>query len=202
MSKIEIKDEKHLLKGLWLWDYGYNLGVSAFSDKVIEDAKSKTGLELGDWDWWTLQESNPILNWEQMIALALNILNCKATKKFVSSLYIESIPKVEFSKYEGELPIKGCSGAKRVNAYAGDYMDYSEIVGITGLMNQMKGKLPEPKEVKMDNNKFRLHGKDESCCVEGSWLDWCLFACNILASKNTKLIAPDLYATGLSNNHY
>jgi hypothetical protein len=76
------------------------------------------------------------------------------------------------------------------------------MVGIPGFMNQMQGKEVKPKEVEMSNELFRLSGKDEGCCVEGSWIHWCMFACNVLASKNTGLIAPDVYAEGLSNDNY
>lgn len=203
MSKIEIKDDNHKLKGLWLWDYQYSLDGDAFSDEVEQDIKEKTGLEkssLGD--WWVSPDDNPILNWQQMIQLALNILNCDATKLFVNSLHLATLPKFDFKEFTGELPIQYCSGAKRVNASAGDYTDHSASVGIAGLMNQMRGIEIKPTEVKMGKDKFRLSGKDESCCVEGTWLHWCLFACNILASKNTELIAPELYAPSMENDNY
>jgi len=75
MSKIEIKDDNHKLKGLWLWDYKYSLSEDAFSAEVEEDIKNKTGLHQGSLgDWWVFRENNPILNWQQMITLALNIL--------------------------------------------------------------------------------------------------------------------------------
>lgn len=201
--KIEIKDENHKLKGLWLWDYSYSLDGDAFSDEVEQNIKENTGLEKGSLgDWWVFPDNNPILSWQQMIDLALNILDCEATRLFVTSLYIKRIPKFEFKEFTGDLPAQYCSGAKRVNAIAGDYSDYSEIVGIKGLMNQVKGIDKKPIEVKMGKDKFRLSGKDDSCCVEGTWLHWCLFACNILASENTKLIAPELYAPELNNDNY
>lgn len=203
MCKIEIKDDNHKLKGIWLWDYAYSLDGDAFSESVEENIKEQTGLNKGSLgDWWVSPDDNPIMNWQQMITLALNILNCAATRLFVHGLYIKEMPTFEFKEYTGELPSQYCSGAKRVNASAGDYTDYSESTGLTGLMNQMRGVEVKPKEVKMSKEKFRLSGKDESCCVEGSWLDWCLFACNILASKNTELIAPELYAPTLSNDNY
>lgn len=205
MSKIEVKQKGHPLDGLWLWDCAYSLNGKAFNDKIKKEILEKTKLQMSDetWDWWTFEyQDNPILDWQQIITLALSILNCKATKRFVHSLHIEEIPEFEFVDFDGDLPRKTCRGAKRVNADAGDYMDYSGIVGIQGLMNQIKGIKVEPKKVEMSNNVFRLSGKDESCCVEGSWLDWCMFACNVLASENTKLIAPDIYAEGLSNKNY
>lgn len=66
----------------------------------------------------------------------------------------------------------------------------------------MTGREPKPVTVKMDKTKFRLHGKDESCVAEGTWLDWVMFACNILANQNTKLVCPELYAPGLLNHNY
>lgn len=203
MSKIEIKDENHKLNGLWLWDYAYSLDGDAFSEEAEQDIQKKTGLEkssLGD--WWVSPDDNPILNWQQMITLAVNILNCEATRLFVHGLYLKEIPVYGFKEFTEKLPSEGCSGAKRVNAIAGDYTDHSAMMGLAGLFNQAKGVDIKPKEVKMGKDRFRLSGKDDSCCVEGSWLDWCMMACNILASKNTELICPELYAPTLSNDNY
>jgi len=36
-------------------------------------------------------------------------------------------------------------------------------------------------------------GKDESCQFEGTWWDMICFARNILASENTKMVAPEYY---------
>ena len=36
-------------------------------------------------------------------------------------------------------------------------------------------------------------GKDESCQFEGTWWDMMCFARNVLASKNTALVAPEFY---------
>lgn len=36
-------------------------------------------------------------------------------------------------------------------------------------------------------------GKDDSCQFEGTWWDMICFARNILASDNTKVVAPEFY---------
>lgn len=200
---IEVKDDKHKLKGLWLWDNAYSLHEDAFTDDIKDDIEKKTGLIQGSLgDWWISPDNNPILDWKQLVTLAVNILNCDATRLFVHSLYLLDIPTFELKDFDGELPVQDLSGAKRVNANAGDYTDYSGSMGMAGLMNMMKGVEVKPKDIKLGKDKFRLSGKDESCCVEGSWLDWCLFACNIIASKNTEIIAPELYAPTLQNDNY
>lgn len=205
MSKIEVKQKNHPLNGLYLYDKSYSLNGEIFNNKLKQDIIEKTKLEMSDetWDWWTFSlEDNPILNWKELVMLSLKILNCKSTNMFVNGLYIKSIPNFKFQEFSGELPIKHISGAKRVNAYSGDYTDHSESVGLKGLFNLFKDTNIEPKEIKMSGNKFRLSGKDESCCVEGSWLDWCMFACNVLASKNTEIICPELFALDLKNDNY
>lgn len=45
-------------------------------------------------------------------------------------------------------------------------------------------------------------GKDESCCLEGTWWDMICLARNILASKNTKMVAPEYYHPEWENNNY
>lgn len=45
-------------------------------------------------------------------------------------------------------------------------------------------------------------GKDESCYLEGTWWDMICLARNILASKNTELVAPEYYHPEWENNNY
>jgi hypothetical protein len=45
-------------------------------------------------------------------------------------------------------------------------------------------------------------GKEESCDFEGTWWDMICFARNILASENTKLVAPEFYKPELKNENY
>jgi len=204
VCKIKVEADNHKLNGLWLWDYSYSLHEDVFSEDIKSDIKENTGLNQGSLgDWWVFDlNPNPIYTWPELINLALNILHCKATKMFVDSLYLEEIPKYSLENYLNELPCTSFSGAKRINADSGDYTDYSEIVGINALKNMLTGREPKPKNVKMGKDKIRLSGKDESCCVEGSWLDWCMFACNILANKNTEIFAPELYAPTMKNDNY
>lgn len=206
MSKIEVNDKEHLLSGLFLYECAYKLSGEVFTEELSKEIRDKTLLEMSDptWDWFTHLEVNPILSWPQMISLALGILNCESTKLFVNGLYLETIPSFEMKEIDEsiQLPELSISGAKRVNAGAGDYTDYSDMMGIAGLVNQKLGRDVSPKDIKLSNQYFRLSGKDESCCVEGSWLDWCMFACNVLASKNTELIAPKIYAPTMANNNY
>jgi hypothetical protein len=188
------------------WDKdkpNYNLNEGAFSDEIRQDIENKTGLELGSLgDWWVFPNNNPIMLWEDLIMLSLKILNTQATKIFVNNLFLDNPPeKINVQHYD-KLPSDYVSGAKRINASAGDYTDYSGTTGIMGLLKQTQGIEEKPKDVKMSDKLFRLSGKDESCCVEGTWLDWVCFACNVLASENTKLVCPDFYELDLANANY
>lgn len=184
--KIEVKDEQHILNGLWLWDYAYSLDDDAFSEEIQADVTAKTKLELSSSlsDWWVHSEAGqPQYSWKELIDLAVNILRCEATRIFVHSLYLDHDVRYEAQDVPvSDLPERRCSGAKRVNAT-------SEIINWGSATTTPV-------------DYFYLHGKDESCCVEGTWLDWCMFACNILASDNTKVCCPELYAPGLANDNY
>lgn len=79
--------------------------------------------------------------------------------------------------------------------------NYSAYTGLAGIFNPDKDISNAP-VVSNPDDMFRLHGKDEGCVVEGTWFDWVAFACNVLASENTKLVAPDLYEPKLSNGNY
>lgn len=45
-------------------------------------------------------------------------------------------------------------------------------------------------------------GKDESCRFEGSWWDMICFARNVLASENTRLVAPEFHKPEWKIDHY
>lgn len=45
-------------------------------------------------------------------------------------------------------------------------------------------------------------GKDESCQFEGTWWDMICFARNVLASENTKMVAPQYYKPEWKNDNY
>jgi len=45
-------------------------------------------------------------------------------------------------------------------------------------------------------------GKDESCYMEGTWWDMICLARNILASENTKMVAPEFYKPEWKNDNY
>lgn len=49
---------------------------------------------------------------------------------------------------------------------------------------------------------FVGYGKDGSCDFEGTWWDMICFARNILASKNTELVAREFYKPEWQNNNY
>lgn len=170
--------------------------------ELDEDIKTATGLERGTLgDWWIFEpNNNPILSWHDLIRLSLGILHCRATKLLAHNLYLDHMPSYDIN-HDAKLVSKGVSGAKRVNAYAGEFTDYSAYTGLAGLFNPDKD-LENAPVVKNPDDMFRLSGKDESCCVEGTWFDWVAFACNVLANKNTQLVAPKLYEPKLENGNY
>jgi hypothetical protein len=49
---------------------------------------------------------------------------------------------------------------------------------------------------------FWGYGKDESCTFEGTWWDMICFARNVLASENTKIVAPEFYKPEWKNDNY
>ena len=168
----------------------YYLDGGAFSEEIIDNIKETTGLRKSDWlgNWWVHVDDNPWLSWEEMITMSLNILHNEATRLFVSNLYLKAIPSYTLKTVD-DLPDDYIRGAKRINAYCGEYQEWCQI----------SRTMTPPRST---GDKFRLSGKDESCCVEGTWFDWCCFACNVLASKNTELMCPELYEPALDNNNY
>lgn len=72
-----------------------------------------------------------------------------------------------------EWPEKGLRGAKRANITEGSIPDW-----------------------------FVGWGKDQSCQFEGSWWDMICFARNVLASENTRLVAPEYHRPDWKNDHY
>lgn len=49
---------------------------------------------------------------------------------------------------------------------------------------------------------FVGYGKDDYCQLEGTWWDMICLARNILASKNTELVAKEFYHPEMSNDNY
>lgn len=179
MKKIEIDDANHLLNGLWLYEKSYDLASEAFSEQMRNEIREKTGLVEGELPdtWVNYDEPQPERTWRELIEMSIGILSCRATRLFVRGLYIEKIPEFSIkTDIAGSLlPAKTVCGAKRINASCIDWTSGDQ------------------------NRYFTLTGKDSSCMVEGSWLEWCLFACSVLGSENTKIICPELFAPGLKN---
>jgi hypothetical protein len=158
---------------------GYILDGDAFTPTTINDIQKTTRLHKSGWlgDWWVHESNNPKMTWAQLIDLALCILHTEATRLFVASLHLKTMPVYTLANDLPLLPTNSVRGAKRINAWCeGNVCTVDE--------------------------KFRLFGKDESCCVEGTWLDWCCFACNVLSSQNTKAMCADLYEPMLANSNY
>lgn len=198
-----MKTTKEIMDDLNLWN-NYTLDEEMFTDEMKNAVKENTPLEYGSLDdWWVFPDDNrtPCLTWPELIDLALKILHCDVTRLLCNHAHLETIPEYKI-KEDFELAELSLSGAKRVNASAGDYTDYSDMVGMNAIKHLQSGTEGKPKKVSMDKSKFRLTGKDESCCVEGTWWDWCCFAGNILAAKNTKNVCPELYTKTLKNGNY
>lgn len=182
-----------LFEGMYIYpQITYNLDGDAFTDEIANNIYETTKLNKSAWlgDWWTHEDTNPELIWQELIDLALHILHAEATRLFVHHFYLKAIPTLAYTLSDvSQISVNAISGAKRINAWRGEYEEWDQI----------RQRYEKPRHT---GNKFRLHGKDESCCVEGTWFDWCCFACNILASENTKLMCPDLYEPVLANNNY
>lgn len=181
---------------------GYSLADEAFTDDMLGYTKLNTILRLSRSldDWWVTKEDNPHLSWAELIDLSLRILHAPITRVFVQNLYLENIP--DYTVKDVKLLENYVGGAKRVNFRRGEFYNFSGAVGVEGLFN------PKAKEILMNPpkdssyDKWRGHGKDDSCCVEGNWYHWCCLACNVLASGNTSLCCPELYEPALSNDNY
>lgn len=73
-----------------------------------------------------------------------------------------------------DFPVKGVSGSKRTNLRYSDWL----------------------------SDWFVGYGKDTSCQFEGTWWDMICFARNVLASENTKMVAPEFYKPEWENENY
>lgn len=199
-------ESNYPLGDLYSWDEHYSLHEDSFSKEIRKNILQKTKLSCSDCDdWWFFEDNhNPIFSWKELIVLSIQILRTKATRLFMKHLYVEKDYRPKFLEYSENLPEGYISGAKRINAISGEYKDFNHthMNILESLQYFGNGGKPEFKEVKLDTNMFRLSGKDESCWVEGSWNQWCMFACNVLASKNTEIVCPELYAPKLTNNCY
>lgn len=69
---------------------------------------------------------------------------------------------------------KGCCGSKRTNIRSSKWIE----------------------------DWFVGYGKDESCQFEGTWWDMICFARNVLANRNTMLVAPEYYKPEWENHNY
>lgn len=153
---------------------GYRLHEDAFTDVLQEDIRTQTKLQISSWlgDWWTYSYA------ERPVLTWEQLLHLALHILHCQAtrLFVGNLYLKTLPTYTltpTTLPLTGfVRGAKRVNAYS-----------------------ERP-------HRFRLHGKDEGCCVEGTWYDWCCFACNILAHENTKIACPDVYEPLLENNNY
>jgi len=185
--------QSELVKNLDIGKYGYNLDLDFF-DKVLEevephlidDVEKKTILELGGMsDWWvSSKDDKPKMTIIEVINFALSILNCEMTKFFMRTMYIESIPEIEVPEIES-FPVISFRGSKRVHCLpikAYENESYIDPLVISDL--------------------FIFYGKEESCCVEGSWLDWVCFAGNVLSSDFVKTYLTDIYKENLKNDNY
>lgn len=168
----------------------YHLDGDAFTSDIAANIRETTGLVKSAWlgDWWVHPDNNPEMLWEEVVAMALQILHTEATRLFVSNLYLKAMPTYTIAAGQ-ELPVTSVRGAKRVNAWRGTYQEFN-------MLSQQMGDMCDT------GDKFRFSGKDESCCVEGTWFDWCCFACNVLASENTRIMCPALYEPMLANSNY
>lgn len=189
---------------------GHTLDGDAFTEEMAATINQNTGLVKSDWlgDWWVHPEGNPQLTWAELIDLAVGILCCDVTRLFVTSSHLEEKPTYKV-RSDQSLPDYSVRGSKRVNARRGEWHDFSGLTGMGALQRIARGEnleqalIARAKEPTLDSgDRFRLHGKDESCLVEGTWRDWVCFACNILASKNTELACPELFAPHLANQNY
>lgn len=182
-----------LFDGMYIYpQVKYNLDGDAFTPEIVDNIHKTTRLCKSDWlgDWWVHEDTNPELTWQQLIDLALNILHTEATRLFVHHFYLKAIPTYKITPFpDGWQFIRNISGAKRVNGFCGEYEEWDQI----------RQRYEKPRDT---GDKFRLSGKDEGCCVEGTWFDWCCFACNILASENTQIMCADLYEPALANGNY
>lgn len=192
----------------WKWGGGYSLDGDAFTDDLCQDITEKTGIRKSDWlgDWFTHPEGNPQLTWRELVLMAVGILQAKATHLYVHHLYLGHWIKYDWT--EAELYEKSVSGAKRVNAVCGEFSDFTGLMGLDALNfirgggNMEAALLERSRQRQSTGSKFRLHGKDSSCHVEGTWYHWVCFACNVLASHNTERMAPALYDPALANSTY
>ena len=170
-----------------------------------EDIEAGTSFEQSDWlgDWW-YPGGNPELTWSELINWSIKILSADATRDLHPDYFIGEAPTYSIS-VGVDLPVSYVSGAKRVNAARGEWHDFSSVMGqnalfIPNVEQRMRDIMAEsPKD---SGERFRMHGKDESCMVEGTWFDWVCFARNVLASENTRLCCPDLYRPEWANDNY
>lgn len=146
-------------------------------------------------DWFLHVNGKPLLYFNDMLKLCSSILACDMTKKYAPSMYVEH--GLQFDEKPVELKEHYFSGAKRVNAIVGAYTNMSDPLAAI-----VSGQPQTFTEHKTENDQFVMHGKDDSCLVEGTWYDWLCFVGNVLASETVKHNYPELYAPQLENDNY
>src|SRR5690242_10835859 len=107
-------------------------------------------------------------------------------KKYAPTMYLEHGRQLDENHVE--LQGRALSGAKRVNVGTGEYVDVGDR-----FMTIMTG-IPQKHTTRhTEEGQFFMHGKDDSCLVEGSWYDWLCLVGNVLASNSVKHNYPKLY---------
>lgn len=145
-------------------------------------------------DWFLHVEGKPRLYFNELLKLCSNIVKSDMTQKYAPSMY--SKDGLQFTEKPVELKDHGWSGAKRVNVATGEYIDLGDP-----LMAIMTGR-QEMRTRNTEADQFFMHGKDESCLVEGSWFDWLCLVGNVLSSDTVKHNYPELYQPQLKNGNY
>lgn len=151
--------------------------------------------EHEDWDWITHVDGKPKLYFNELLKLCSSILKAPLTEKYAPTMFVPE--GLKFEEKTVELKEHGWSGAKRVNVASGEYTDISDpfTAIVTG---QEQTFTPR----KTEEGQFFMHGKDDSCLVEGSWYDWLCLVGNILGSDTVRVNYPELYQPQLKNDNY
>lgn len=161
------------------------------NDTLIPNSMESGSLD----DWFLHVEGKPRIYFNELLRLCSNILSCGMTKKYAPEMYLED--GLVFAEKTVVLKEKGFTGAKRVNVASGEYTDLGDplFAIFTGMPQQHTTRRTE-------KDQFFMHGKDDSCVVEGSWYDWLCLVGNILASKTVQHNYPELHQPKLANDNY
>lgn len=146
-------------------------------------------------DWFIHVEGKPRLYFNELLKLCSNILACGMTEKYAPAMYLAG--GLQFEEKPVTLKEYGFSGAKRVNVASGEYTDIGDPLPAI-----LTGQPQTFTERRTEQDQFFMHGKDDSCLVEGTWYDWLCLVGNILASETVKENYPTLYQPQLANDNY